>query len=287
MKNSLVNALGIVAITIVAIAIQNSIAISQTDESLVRVSGADSMFNRIQILTKVFTKNNPDLKVEIVEGQLVDVGIADLIDGKADVAMASRSINDKENERAVQKGVELVERLVGYGGIVIITHPENLVNELSVKQVQKIFTGEITRWDQLGGRTENITVVRTDETQHPGTLVFIEDEFLGNAPFTRQAVALTQFPGVMAYVAKHRSAIGYVRARDALESKPSQRGGIKILQIRRLEALIGIAPSREAIKDGSYPLQRPYYLYYRSNAGKNITSYADFIVSKGWGPQDL
>jgi phosphate transport system substrate-binding protein len=285
MKNSLVNALGFVAITIVAIAIPNALA--QTGENLIRISGADSMFNRMQIMTRVFTKNNPDIKVEVVEGQLVDVGIADVIDDQADVAMASRSINDKENERALQKGVQLVERLIGYGGIVIITHLENLVNELSIKQVQKIFKGEITRWDQLGGRTENITVVRTDETRHPGTLVFIEDEFLGNAPFTRQAVALTQFPGVMAYVTKHRSAIGYVRARDALESKPSQIGGIRILQIRRLEALIGIAPCRETIKEGSYPIRRPYYLYYRSNAGKNITSYADFIVSKGWGPQDL
>ena len=76
MKNSLVNALGIVAIAIVAIAIPNALA--QTEESLVRVSGADSMFNRIQILTRVFTKNNPGIKVEVVEGQLVDMGIADL-----------------------------------------------------------------------------------------------------------------------------------------------------------------------------------------------------------------
>ncbi|HTY24306.1 MAG TPA: PstS family phosphate ABC transporter substrate-binding protein [Desulfomonilaceae bacterium] len=285
MKKSLVNALGVVAIAIAAVTVPNALA--QSDESAVRVSGADSMFGRIQILTRVFTKNNPAIKVNMIEGQLVDVGIAELIECKADIAMASRSINDKENKLAVQKGVELVERLIGYGGIVIITHPENPLDELSVEQVRKIFKGEYTRWDQLGGRGEMITVVRTDDTHHPGTLVFLEDDFLGGSRFTSDAVALTQFPGVLAKVAKTPGAIGYVRIRDAFESKPKQREAIKILKIKRLPCLVGVTPSRETVSDGAYPIKRPYYLYYKSNASADIKSYADFVVNRGWGSQDL
>ncbi len=285
MKKSLVNALGVVAIAIAAVTVPNALA--QSDESAIRVSGADSMFGRIQILTRVFTKNNPAIKVNMVEGQLVDVGIAELIECKADIAMASRSINDKENKLAVQKGVELVERLIGHGGIVIITHPENPLDELSVEQVRKIFKGEYTRWDQLGGRGEMITVVRTDDTHHPGTLVFLEDDFLGGSHFTSDAVALTQFPGVLAKVAKTPGAIGYVRIRDAFESKPKQREAIKILKIKRLPCLVGVTPSRETVSDGAYPIKRPHYLYYKSNASADIKSYADFVVSRGWGSQDL
>ena len=284
MKRSLVVILAIVAIAATMIALPHVLA--QSAVSVIRVCGPDSMLGRMQILTRVFMKNNPDVKVEILEGRIVDVGITALIENKCDVAMSSRSLTAKESELAVQKGVELIERLIGYGGIVIITHPQNLVNELSVDQVRKIFTGEITRWDQLGGRTENITVVITDESQHPGTLVFMEDDFL-KSKFTKDAVALTQFPGVMAKVAKTPGAIGYVRIRDAFESKPKQREAIKVLEIRKMGALGGVAPSRETVNDGSYPIRRPYYLYYNSKSDGNIKKYVDFIASKGWGSQDL
>ncbi len=284
MKRSLAVTLGIVAIATIMIGLPYVLA--QTATSVIRVSGPDSMLGRMQILTRVFMKNNPDIKVEIIEGRLVDEGINALIEKKCDIAMSSRSLTEKESSLAVQKGEELTERLIGYGGIVIITHPQNLVNELSVDQVQKIFRGEITRWDQLGGRTENIVVVRTDESQHPGTFVFMEDDFL-KGKFANDSVALTQFPGVMAKVAQTPGAIGYVRIRDALESKPKQREAIKILEIKRMGALVGVLPSRETVANGSYPIRRPYFLYYNSKLDGNVKKYADFIVGKGWGSQDL
>lgn len=284
MKRSLAVTLGIVAIVTIMIGLPYVLA--QTATNVIRVCGPDSMLGRMQILTRVFMKNNPDIKMEIIEGRLVDVGIAALIENKCDVAMSSRDLTEKESSLAVQKGMELVERLIGYGGIVIITHPQNLVNELSVDQVRKIFRGEITRWDQLGGRTENIIVVRTDESQHPGTFVFMEDDFL-KGKFAKDSVALTQFPGVMAKVAQTPNSIGYVRIRDAFESKPKQRDAIKILEIKKMGALVGVLPSRETVANGSYPIRRPYYLYYNSKLDGSIKKYADFIVGKGWGSQDL
>ena len=219
MKRSLVVTLGIV--TIVATMIIPPYVIAQSAVSVIRVCGPDSMLGRMQILTRVFMKNNPDIKLEIIEGRLVDVGITGLIENKCDIAMSSRSLTEKESTLAVGKGVEIVERLIGYGGIVIITHPQNLVNELSVDQIRKIFKGEITRWDQLRESSQNITVVGTDESQHPGTLAFMEDDFL-KGKFAKDSVALTQFPGVMAKVALTPGAIGYVRIRARSSPSPSR-----------------------------------------------------------------
>jgi ABC-type phosphate transport system substrate-binding protein len=91
----------------------------------------------------------------------------------------------------------------------------------------------------------------------------------------------------MAKVAKTPRAIGYGRVRDVLESKPKQREGIKVLKIKRFACLMGVMPSRQTVSDSSYPLKRPYYLYYKSDAGIDIKSYADFIVSRGWGSQEF
>jgi len=255
-------------------------------KSVVRVSGADSMFNRIRVLSKVFMNAHPAIQVDLIGGSLVDIGMQELIDNKADIAMASRSLTVKEDEEAVKKGVELVERLIGYGGIVIIVNPSNPVNELTVDQVKKIFKGEYTRWDQVGGRDQFITVVRQDDTQHPGTYLYMVDDFL-RGPFADKSIALTTYPSIMNKVSTTPASIGFVRQRDAFESPIAKKAPIKVLKIKRTPALVGVMPSRETLADSSYALRRPYYLYYSTKAGADVVKFADFIVSKGWGSQDL
>jgi len=92
---------------------------------------------------------------------------------------------------------------------------------------------------------------------------------------------------VLKAVAEMPNAIGFVRIRDALESRIAQAGQVKILKISRLPGMEAVAPSRESVADGSYPIRRPYYLYYGAKAGPGVVKFADFIVSKGWGKEDL
>ncbi len=256
-------------------------------QTVVKVGGADSMFARVQILAKVFMKANPTIKIDIVPGSIVDLGVAELLDKKADMAMASRRITPAEAELASHKGLELAERLVGFGGVVIITHPSNPVNDLTVEQVQKIFRGDFTRWDQVSGSVpQTIKVVRVGD-QHPGTILFMEEEFLGHAPFASDALVVTQFPSVMKAVADTPNAIGFVGIRDANESRIAQAGGVKILKIRKFAGMEAVAPSRASVADGSYPIRRPYYLYFRASCSADVLKFADFIVSKSWGDQEL
>jgi phosphate transport system substrate-binding protein len=284
MKKCLAIVLGMVLLA--AALITMSGAQSEGAKSVVRISGADSMFNRIRVLTKVFMNAHPAIQVDLIGGSLVDIGMQDLIDNKSDIEMASRPLTVKEDQEAVKKGVELVERLIGYGGIVIIVNPSNPVNELTVDQVKKIFKGEYTRWDQVGGRDQFITVVRQDDTQHPGTYLYMIDDFLGG-PFADKSIALSTFPSIMNKVSTTPASIGFVRQRDAFESPIAKKAPIKVLKIKRTPALVGVMPSRETLADSSYALRRPYYLYYSTKAGADVVKFADFIVSKGWGSQDL
>lgn len=284
MRKSLAVVFGLVLFTFALTALSD--AQNKSGASVVKVSGADSMFARIQILSKVFMKANPTIKVEIVPGTLVDIGMSELLDKKADIAMASRRITPREAELAAQKGIALIERLVGYGGVVIITHPSNPVNGLTVEQVQQIFTGDITRWDQVSGAVPQVIKVVRVGDQHPGTVLFMEEEFL-HAPFASDATVVTQFPSVMKAVAETPNAIGFVRIRDAFESRIAQAGAVKILKIRKFPGMEPVAPSRESVADGSYPIRRPYYLYFRADTGPDVVKFADFIISKGWGKQDL
>lgn len=255
--------------------------------NVVRVSGPDSMMGRARVLARIFMNNHPAIKVEFVQAGIVDAGIAALLSGKADVAMASRRLNGAEEQVALKNGLLLTERLAGYGGIVIITNPANEVSELTVDQVRKIFSGAITRWNEVGGQDAFIQVVRQTAANHPGTLVFFQDEVLQGAPFAANATTAPTFPAVIKQVARNSGSIGYVRVRDATESSDTDGDKVKILKIRRSAAFSGVTPSRETVADGSYPLRRPYYLYCECKPDSDAVKFVQYMVKKGWGRQEM
>jgi len=255
-------------------------------KTTIKVSGADAMYGRISGLSKLYVKEHPDLDVTIAKGLLVDEGMKALIDQSADVAMASRKITDQEMKAAESKGVKVVENLIGYGGIVIITDPANSVDEVTIEQVGKVFKGEVKNWSQVGGKDQAITVVRTGE-KHPGTLAFVEQDLLGGVPVTKDALVVPDFPTAMAKVAETPGSITFTRIRDPFESDAGRAAKIKPLKIKKDPASPSVMPSRASVSDGTYPLKRPYYLYTTSTAKKEVLGLVDFIVKKGWGEQNL
>ena len=201
---------------------------SEPGKNVVRVRCPDTMVVRIYTLTKMFAKEHPDITVDFWKGSSVEGGTLALLQGTADVGMSSRRLSDDEAQMALKKGAELVERLIGYGGIVILTHSSNPLSSLTVEQVQKIFKGDYTSWKRVGGSDEPITVITVSE-KDPGTVAFMQKDFLGNVPITNRAVVADQFPNVIAKVGQIPGSIGYVRARDALEPPLKRESGAKMI----------------------------------------------------------
>jgi phosphate transport system substrate-binding protein len=264
----------------------SSLAQTQDQQATIRVSGADSMFYRVKLLGKLFQKIHPLVNIDVSQGGTMDSGVRAVINGEADMAMASCSVNEGEDKLAVSKGVKLVERLIGYGGITIIANASAGVERLTLDEVKKIFQGQITNWKQVGGADTPIKVIRTDET-HPGTLAFLQRDFM-KTPFIAQATVVSSFPGVVATVADSPGSIGYARIREITESLVVRNNPrIKVISLGRSQSALPVYPSRETVSDHSYPLLRPYFIYYSTTAKTPTVQFADFLVKKGWGTQDL
>ncbi|MGC8604606.1 MAG: substrate-binding domain-containing protein, partial [Desulfomonilaceae bacterium] len=107
-------------LVLIIVSTANALAQTQDQESVIRVSGSDSMFYRVKLMGQLFAKINPSFRIDTSQGGTMDSGIRAVINGEADLAMAASSINEEEDKLAASKGVKLVERLIGYGGIVII-----------------------------------------------------------------------------------------------------------------------------------------------------------------------
>lgn len=56
-------------------------------------------------------------------------------------------------------------------GLVFVVNADNPVDSLSVEQVQKIYTGEITNWSEVGGVDEPITAFQRNENAGSQTMM--------------------------------------------------------------------------------------------------------------------
>jgi phosphate transport system substrate-binding protein len=81
-----------------------------------------------------------------------------LIDGNADIILTHRTISPDEKAHADEAGVTLTETPLAMDAFVFIVHKDNPVQSLTVEQVRKIYTGEITNWAQVGGNNTSIKV---------------------------------------------------------------------------------------------------------------------------------
>lgn len=80
-----------------------------------------------------------------------------LIDGDVEVIFTARSISRDEAVYAEEKGVELIEKPIAKDALAFLVHPENTVDNLSIAQIQGIYTGDITHWSEVGGPDIAIT----------------------------------------------------------------------------------------------------------------------------------
>ena len=81
-----------------------------------------------------------------------------LIDGNADIILTHRTISPDERTHANDVGVTLIETPIALDAFVFVVNKNNPVKSLTVSQVQKIYTGEITNWLQVGGNNADMKV---------------------------------------------------------------------------------------------------------------------------------
>ena len=86
-------------------------------------------------------------------------GVKNAADGTTMLGTASRNIKDSE-----KTDYGLTEKVLAYDGIAIVVHPSNMVSDLTMEQVQKIYLGEITNWSEVGGEDVKIAVISREET---------------------------------------------------------------------------------------------------------------------------
>ena len=192
-------------------------------------------------------------------------GITAVSEGRCDIGLASRALKDDE------KAAGLKETVLALDGIAIIVNPENKVSDLTVEQIAKIYTGEITNWKDVGGDDAEIVLIGREAGS--GTRDGFES-ITGTKDSCKYRQELTSTGDVITTVAGNPNAIGYA-------SLASVKDTVKALSVN------GVAPSEATVSDGSYEVQRPFILVTKEGVELSKAAQLFFDYATGKDAADI
>ncbi len=209
----------------------------------------------------------------LVSATTSDDAFVKLLDGTAQIGMASRRILPDEARALKGAGAGNMidptqEHIIAVDSLVVIVNPENTVNELTLADLKKIYTGEITNWSQVGGPDLAISLVT--RTEDVGTFGVFSAGVLGEGTEVADtAFVAADNDSAAAYVNDNPGAIAFV-------GFAFQRGQKPLTLIS--ECGIGTTPDAFSVKTEEYALFRRLYLYNRgdldSELAKNFLEFA-------------
>ncbi|HWR62371.1 MAG TPA: phosphate ABC transporter substrate-binding protein [Clostridia bacterium] len=231
----------------------------------ITVNGSTSVQPLAEELSKAFVGKNPGATIDI-QGGGSGVGIKSAVDGVVDIGMSSRDLKPEEKT--------LKEFKIAVDGIAVIVNPANGVTNLTMEQIFKIYTGEITDWKDVGGKAGKITVVTREEGS--GTrgafieLAGIQVKEGDNTVDKTVANAITQGStgAVMTTVAGDPNAIGYASFGSAKD-----KTDIKLVNVDGKEC------TEDNIYSGEYKISRPFLMLTQAEPTGLAKSFLDFVLS--------
>jgi phosphate transport system substrate-binding protein len=231
------------------------------EEKALSLAGSTTVEPIATQAAEAFMAKYTDTKVTI-QGGGSGTGIKMVGEGTVDIGNASRPIKDSEKELYP----DLVGTVVAYDGIAIVDHPSNRVSNLSMEQLQDIYAGKITNWNELGGEDKQIVVVTRAEgsgTRDTFIELVMED---GDLEETSAVLQKPSNGAVKATVAGNENAIGYIGLGYVDDS-------VKPVSINN------ITPSSATISDGTYPISRSLFMYTEGTPTGLVKDFLDFVLS--------
>ncbi len=202
---------------------------------------------------------------------------AALMEQTAEIGMASRRIQPSEARALRDNGAGNMisveqERVIAVDSLLIIVHPSNPVDTLSIDQISDIYAGNIRNWSEVGGPDMPITVYSPEADS--GTRITFEARTLDQRDYVLRADAqiVSDNISMSRSVVEDESAIGYA-------GYAFQRGAKSLNVVS--ECGIRSRPDAFSAKTEEYPFQRRLYVYNRSdNLSETAATLLEYFVSK-------
>lgn len=230
--------------------------------------------NEVQVVGFLPDKNRV-VAIEI-KAHGSSTGFKSLLAKDTDIAMSSRGIKEQENLELLLEMGDMTkaesEHIIALDGLAVIVHSANAVKKLTVGQIAKIFSGQITNWSELGGLDQAIKLHARDDQS--GTF----DTF--------NSLVLKKFGLKLAQSTRYESNENLAEAVGTDEAAIGFTGlayakAEMIMKVAAAEGLPAILPKQFSISSEDYALSRRLFLYANKKRSDNphVAQFIELAVS--------
>jgi len=223
----------------------------------VNVVGSTSIQPFAEMLAQAFHQRFVEEFAE-VQGGGSTAGLQAVMEGIADIGTCSRSLKKEEEARG------LVATVIARDGLAIVVHPSNPMMDLPREQIRRIFTGQITNWKAVGGEDRPIRPITREEGS--GTREAFMKLVMDQTRISRKALTQESNGAVKELVKHDPCAIGYMSLGLVGEA-------LKIITVD------GTPAGPDEVKNGTYPLVRPFLFVTRGPPEREAQRFIDFVLS--------
>lgn len=236
----------------------------------ITAKGSDTLVILAQKWAESYMSQHPNVKIQVTGGG-TGTGFAALQNQQTDLCNASRKIKAKEIETCIKAfGKRPTEYKVALDGLSVYVSADNPVKELTLEQLEGIFTGKIKNWKDVGGADMPITVYSRENSS--GTYEFFKEHVLKGKDFAASAQTQPGTAAVLQAVGNDKKGIGYGGA--------AYGAGAKHLAIKKDAASPAIEPTEETVVKGTYPIWRHLFIYVNPALDKGeVAAYLSWIRS--------
>ncbi len=212
---------------------------------IIRITGSDTMLQLNEMLAESYMKYNRGVSVYVRGGGSL-VGFRALVNNETDICASSKKIDAAEIKNIADRFGSLgMSHLIAKDAFSIFVNKENSVDDLSIEQLKKIFTGKITNWSEIGGNDQDILpVIRT---KNSGSYEFFKKNVLDGEEYAQNCMRVPTTNAVLQAIQDNPNSIGY--------------GGIGYVGDVITMKIGGIAPNESNVIRNNYELTRYLHFY--------------------------
>lgn len=229
-------------------------------------AGSTSVQPLSEELAAAFMDANKGITVE-VQGGGSGQGIKSIQEKIADIGALSREVKEEEKASVAK------EFVIAKDGVAVIVNKATKVEDLTIDQINKIYTGQIKNWKEVGGDDAPIVVVSREEGSGTrGAFTEITKVMTKDAAgqevdnTTKDALVQGSTGAVLQTVATTPNTIGYI-------SLGSLSDTVKAVKVE------SVAPSTETVLSGEYKISRPFLYVAGGELSEAAQKYIDFVLS--------
>lgn len=237
----------------------------------VKGDGSTTVAPIIEKVNEEFNAEYPDVTVSIGTSG-TGGGFEKFIAGETDFSNASRDIKDEEKKALEDKKIEYTEFKLASDGLTVAVNKDNdFVDYLTFEELAKIYSGKAKTWKDVRSDFPAEEIKAFSPDQSHGTYDFFSEEVLDEAEIKAEKNADTNV--IVKSVQDNKAGIGFFGYNFYQENKDN----LKAVKIQKEGKGEGVEATEESVKDGSYPLSRPLFVYAKNDSVKENEAFKTFM----------